>query len=103
MDNQIIIAIISSSALSALIGGIVTIIGNHIKEKKNDSSLLMQNTAISLWMLGNAMIQNNHIDKEALKLFLDTYKLYKDKKGNGYIDYIYGKVVALPLIDDDND
>ena len=103
MNENIIIAIIGSSALRALIGGIVTIIGNSVKEKKNNSSLLMQNTAISLWMLGNAMIQNNHIDREALKLFLDTYKLYKDKKGNGYIDYIHSKVIALPIIDDDND
>lgn len=103
MSEQIIIAIIGSSALSALIGGIVTIIGNSIKEKKNSSSLLMQNTAISLWMLGNAMIHNKHIDNEALKLFLDTYKLYKEEKGNGYIDYIYNKVIALPVTDDNEE
>ena len=102
MDEKIIIAIIGSGALSALISGLVTIITSLIEKKKGSDDLLLNNTAIILTLMAHGYLADRHIDSEGLKLFMDTYKLYKEKDGNGYIDNLKTRIEKLPLKEEDD-
>lgn len=101
MNETIIIAIIGSSALSALVSGLVTIITSLIKKKKGSDDLLLNNTAIILTLMAHGYLAEKHVDSEGLKLFIDTYKLYKEKDGNGYVDNLKSRLEKLPLKEED--
>ena len=100
MNETIIIAIIGSSALSALISGLVTIITSLIKKKKGNDELMMMNSAALMTLMAKTFLQMGYADGESRKLFLDMYKLYKDKDGNGYVDNLKDLILKLPIEED---
>ena len=95
--TAIIIAVISSGALSALISAIANLIGNAARKKS------VQNRALSMLLLrdiqlsGAEILQQTKIDADDFKQFEESYKIYKELGGNGYADKVMNEVARLPL------
>ena len=95
--TAIIIAVISSGALSALISAIANLIGNVVRKKS------VQNRALSMLLLrdiqlsGAEILQQTQIDADNFKQFEESYKIYKELGGNGYADKVMNEVARLPL------
>ena len=96
--NQIIIAIIGSSALSALISGIFS--ERALKRRKtsgleNGMKILLHDRIKSE---GKAYIAQGYVEMDDLKCIMEMHDIYhKQLDGNGFLDKIMQDVKALPI------
>jgi hypothetical protein len=98
MDNTVLLAILSSGALSAVVSSVVTYFIDKAKRKEEENDLLQFLTASQLTILGQNVIKDGSIDFETLKLYSNMYDRYKKIKGaNGYVDALMTKVKSLPI------
>lgn len=94
----IIIAILSSSALTALINGIII----AQREKKQKETGVSAGIRILLYdrikHLGKSYIERGCITSEELEDLIAMHKIYHDDlDGNGFLDAIMRSVGALPI------
>ena len=100
MDNGIIIAIISSGALSTLISGLFNLW--QAKRKKQDG--VREGIKILLYdrikHLGKDYIERGYITAEELEDLTTMHEIYHDPdglNGNGFLDAIMRNVKQLPI------
>lgn len=90
---KIILAVLSSGALSALISNLFAL----AKEKKGLNKLVMMLTADKIYDNFEKMCDEGCADDEKYKLTLDMYTTYKEQKGNGYADDLKKRAEKLPI------
>ena len=100
MDKAIIIAIISSGALSTLISGLFNLW--QMRKKKQDG--VREGIKILLYdrikHLGKAYIERGYISAEELEDLTTMHEIYHDPdglNGNGFLDAIMRNVKSLPI------
>ena len=100
MDKAIIIAIISSGALSTLISGLFNLW--QMRKKKQDG--VREGIKILLYdrikHLGKAYIERGYITAEELEDLTTMHEIYHDPyglNGNGFLDAIMRNVKSLPI------
>lgn len=103
MDNSavtIIVAILSSSALSVLISEIFHV--RQQKRRKDDGVIagIRQLLYNQIKSLGRSYIARGWITTEELEDLIDTHKIYhSDLDGNGFLDSLMDTVKRLPIKD----
>jgi len=95
--STILIAIVSSGALSTLITCVFKII-----ESNNSRTNMQQlvNQEMLLWRIkdgGKKALAANEITHEEFEDLTRVYTLYKQLGGNGFAEAVMSKVKALPL------
>lgn len=100
MDKAIVIAIISSGALSTLISGLFNLW--QMRKKKQDG--VREGIKILLYdrikHLGKAYIERGYISAEELEDLTTMHEIYHDPdglNGNGFLDAIMRNVKSLPI------
>lgn len=100
MDKAIVIAIISSGALSTLISGLFNLW--QTRKKKQDG--VREGIKILLYdrikHLGKAYIERGYISAEELEDLTTMHNIYHDPdglNGNGFLDTIMHNVKSLPI------
>ena len=100
MDRAIIVAIISSGALSTLISGLFNLW--QMRKKKQDG--VREGIKILLYdrikHLGKAYIERGYISAEELEDLTTMHEIYHDPdglNGNGFLDAIMRNVKSLPI------
>lgn len=100
MDKAIIIAIISSGALSTLISGLINLW--QTKKKKHDG--VREGVKILLYdrikHLGKGYIERGCISAEELEDLTQMHNIYHDPdglNGNGFLDTLMSNVKRLPI------
>ena len=97
MILTIILAILSSSVINS----ILTFIFTQIREKNDKTSKGVHAERLTLLYIikasGRQHIEDGFISETDFKALNETYQLYKDLGGDGYADYIWGKVQALDI------
>ena len=100
MTNTIIIAIISSGALSTLISGLFSLW--QMKKKKQDG--VSEGIKILLYdrikHLGKAYIERGYVTAEELEDLTTMHNIYHDPDGldgNGFLDTLMNNVKHLPI------
>lgn len=93
MDNQLLYAILTSSAVGTVVGTIIGIIKDFFRSKKIDRIVLL----FIIKTLGTEALFEGGISNEDLQSLEDAYTEYKALHGNGYADTIMRKVRVLPL------
>ena len=100
MTNTIIIAIISSGALSTLISGLFSLW--QMKKKKQDG--VSEGIKILLYdrikHLGKAYIERGYVTAEELEDLTTMHNIYHDPdglNGNGFLDTLMNNVKHLPI------
>ena len=100
MDKAIVVAIISSGALSTLISGLFNLW--QMRKKKQDG--VREGIKILLYdrikHLGKAYIERGYITAEELEDLTTMHEIYHDPdglNGNGFLDAIMRNVKALPI------
>lgn len=100
MNNAIIIAIISSGALSTLISGLFNLW--QLRKKKQDG--VREGIKILLYdrikHLGKDYIERGYISSDELEDLTTMHEIYHDPdglNGNGFLDAIMKNVKNLPI------
>lgn len=97
MVNDIVIAIIGSSALTTLISGIINLINGRRKANAGIDEAISFLLLSEIMVYGEKHLENGMIDLEGLKHFTELYGVYKRLGGNGYADAIKSSVEKLPI------
>ena len=105
MDNTILIAILSGSAVAAAISSATSIYLWHLNNKKkqdNRDDDIAAGVQLLLYdrikFLGLNHITKGRIASDDLEDLKRMHKIYHDKlHGNGYLDHIMHKVDKLPI------
>lgn len=99
MITTIVIAILSSGALSALVNGIFTLINRKKDDEKSIMKGLRQILYNDIKREGKKYIAAGQISSDALEDLIQTHQIYHDDlKGNGYLDNIMQAVNNLPIV-----
>ena len=100
MDKAIIVAIISSGALSTLISGLFNLW--QMRKKKQDG--VREGIKILLYdrikHLGKAYIERGYVTSDELEDLTTMHEIYHDPdglNGNGFLDAIMRNVKSLPI------
>lgn len=100
MDKAIVVAIISSGALSTLISGLFNLW--QMRKKKQDG--VREGIKILLYdrikHLGKAYIERGYVTSDELEDLTTMHEIYHDPdglNGNGFLDAIMRNVKALPI------
>lgn len=95
MDNALIIAILTSSALSTLISCIFNFLSANSRQKEVNKILLLGEMERRL----DRYRTEKRISSEQLQIFTEIAKLCHDDGGNGYSDAMLAEARALPHAD----
>ena len=99
MATTIVIAILSSGALSALVNGIFTLVNRRKDDEKSIMKGLRQILYNDIKREGKKYIAAGSISSDALEDLIQTHQIYHDDlKGNGYLDNIMQAVNNLPIV-----
>ena len=99
MMTTIVIAILSSGALSALVNGIFTLINKKRDDADSIKKGLRQILYNDIKREGKKYIAAGEIGSDALEDLIQTHQIYHDDlKGNGYLDNIMTAVNNLPIV-----
>lgn len=100
MDKAIVVAIISSGALSTLISGLFNLW--QMRKKKQDG--VREGIKILLYdrikHLGKAYIERGYVTSDELEDLTTMHEIYHDPdglNGNGFLDAIMRNVKSLPI------
>ena len=92
---DIIGAIIGSGALSAVIGGLFSL----IRRRDATQKCLRQMLYNDIKTLGRKYIAADQISSEDLEDLIDMHKIYHDDlSGNGYLDHVMEEVKKLKVV-----
>lgn len=100
MTGTIFVAVISSSALAALINGIFS-----ERQRKRDDKEWMRTAIRHSYYLrikhdGKRHIDAGRITAEELEDIIEDHRIYHDElKGNGYLDCIMSEVKSLKIVE----
>ncbi|MBQ7746012.1 MAG: hypothetical protein IJT92_00945 [Spirochaetia bacterium] len=97
MSNQLLIAIITSSATGTAVGAIIGIIKDFFHSKKVDRLVLF----FIIKTLATDAIWAGYISTEDLQFLEKAYKEYKRLGGNGFADTLMNRVRMLPIKEDE--
>lgn len=97
MSEEIIIAIISSGALSTLL----TFLINKLQKKDNLENAVMQLLGMTIRQRCEAAIEKERISSEELAQLQSMNTLYKSMGGNGYIRVLMSKIELLSVFVED--
>ena len=92
MDNALIIAIVTSSALSTLISCIYNFLSSNSRQKKVNKILLLGEMERRM----ETYRKKGSISSEQLQIFTEIATLCHDDGGNGYSDAMLAEARALP-------
>ena len=97
--TTIVIAILSSGALSALVNGIFSLISKKREDADSIKKALRQILYNDIKRTGKQYIAAGQIGSDALEDLIATHQIYHDDlKGNGYLDNIMTAVSNLPIV-----
>ena len=94
MSNEVIIAILSSGALSSIISFILQAYKDRRRSNKIDKFLLLHLIEETC----KDALQDEQVSKEDLQKLDEMLSLYKGIGGNGYADTLITQVRKLPII-----
>lgn len=95
--ETIIIAIITSGALSAIISGIFGLI-SRFKDKENSINMGVRILLYDrIKYLGKSYINNAAVSAEDLEDLIKMHSIYHDMGGNGFLDRLMAQVKQLPI------
>lgn len=95
----IILAIIGSSAFSALISGLFTLFNNRRKRETNEQAGLMALLYDRIKYLCKEHISRGYIASNDLEDLERMHKIYHDKlNGNGFLDDLMKVVRSLKIV-----
>ena len=100
MDKTIIIAIISSGALSTLISGLFSIWQTRRKEADGVRDGVKMILYDRIKFLGKKYIERGYVTTEQLEDLTTMHDIYHDPEGlngNGFLDALMNNVSKLPL------
>ncbi len=98
MAVTIAVAIISSSAFSALITGLFARRQDKQRKESGVSSGVRMLLYDRIKFLGKKYIASGVIEADALEDLIEMHKIYHDElAGNGFLDKIMADVKALPV------
>lgn len=98
MDKTIIIAIISSGALSTLISGIFNLWSARKKSKDGVRAGMKMLLYDRIKHLGKAYISRGSITTDELEDLTEMHRIYHfDLDGNGFLDTLMNNVQKLPI------
>ena len=100
LTSEIVVAIISSGALSALVSGIITL----LRDRKGKKDGVAAGVQIVLYdrikWLGKQHIKRGTITFEDLEDLTEMHRVYHDQLGgNGYLDKIMDEVKNLKIVE----
>lgn len=100
ISSEIIIAIISSGALSALVSGFFSFLRDR-KDKRNGVAAGVQIVLYDrIKWLGKQHIKRGTITFEDLEDLTEMHRVYHDQLGgNGYLDKIMDEVKSLKIVE----
>ena len=98
MDRTIIIAIISSGALSTLISGLFNLWSARKKEKDGVRAGMKMLLYDRVKHLGKAYINRGSITTDELEDLVEMHRIYHyELDGNGFLDALMNNVQKLPI------
>lgn len=95
--RTIIIAIIGSSAFTALVNGVLEIFKNRTGVKKNEKKALNFCLLSALQTYGGKLLASEKIEVEDYNQFYEMYQTYKSLGGNGYADRLKKEIDNKPF------
>ncbi len=98
MDKTIIVAIISSGALSTLVSALFNVW--QARKKRNDGVRAGMKMLLydRIKHLGKSYIERGSISTDELEDLVEMHSIYhEDLDGNGFLDAIMASVKALPI------
>ncbi|MBQ5721724.1 MAG: hypothetical protein IIV67_05495 [Bacteroidaceae bacterium] len=98
MDKTIIIAIISSGALSTLVSALFNVWQARKKRKDGVRAGMKMLLYDRIKHLGKSYIERGSIITDELEDLVEMHSIYhEDLDGNGFLDAIMASVKALPI------
>lgn len=94
---EIWIAIISSSAFTAIVNALIEIYKNRTGAKRNADEGIMFALLYCLQQYGEKLITKGEMTSEEYKQFIQMYKTYKKLNGNGFAEKLKSDVEKLPI------
>lgn len=97
---ELLLAFIGSSALSALISGIFTLITNRRRKDDGVVAGVRMMLYVHLKREGKEHIEHGEIASEDLEDYLKMHEVYHTAlNGNGFLDSIVSQVKSLKIVD----
>lgn len=98
MDRTIIIAIISSGALSTLVSALFNMWQSRKKEKDGVRAGMKMLLYDRIKHLGKSYIERGFITTDELEDLTEMHSIYHEElDGNGFLDTVMKNVKALPI------
>lgn len=98
MDKTIIVAIISSGALSTLVSALFNVWQARKKRKDGVRAGMKMLLYDRIKHLGKSYIERGSISTDELEDLVEMHSIYhEDLDGNGFLDAIMASVKALPI------
>lgn len=98
MDKTIIVAIISSGALSTLVSAIFNLWQSHKKRKDGVRAGMKMLLYDRIKHLGKSYMDRGYITTDELEDLTEMHNIYHNElDGNGFLDTVMKNVKALPI------
>lgn len=98
MDKTIIVAIISSGALSTLINGIFAIVKSRKEKQDGITAGVRMLLYDRIKFLGKKYLEKSQVTSEELEDLVEMHRIYHNMGGNGFLDSIMDSVKHLNII-----
>lgn len=98
MDNTIIIAIISSGALSTLITGLFTAWKSNKEREDGVTAGVRMLLYDRVKFLGKKYLEKGMVTAEELEDLVEMHRIYHNMGGNGFLDSIMDSVKHMQII-----
>ena len=98
MNNQLWIALLGSSVLTALINVLYLLVLQRINRRKGVADALRLLLQSQIKYLGKKYIMTGAICADDLQEIIEMHRVYHDELyGNGYLDELMARVRSLPI------
>lgn len=97
MNQEVLIAIISSGVLVTILNFILNLIKDWYDRKNGLRAAMRILLDDRLCHLGEHYLAQGHITQEQLKVFTKMHQAYKNLGGNGYHKTLMKRIEELPL------
>lgn len=97
MNQEVLIAIISSGVLVTILNFVLNLIKDWYDRKNGLRAAMRILLDDRLCHLGEKYIQQGDITQEQLKVFTKMHQAYKNLGGNGYHKTLMKRIEELPL------
>lgn len=95
--EAIVMAIVGSSAFTAIINAVIELIKNRTGSKKVETEAIKYSLLCCLQAYGERLTASGSIDQVQYSQFEEMYLIYKKMNGDGFADRIKKDVDALPI------